>query len=143
MTAGKPKVLATRHFPPDVEARLSANHHSPFVRNPSWTAGQLINNGAETYLTLNLSQQITPQLQVRFGIEAAATAHDHVAASVSLAREDVDQRHTQCAEGQREIRRGPGEAVALGVRADGKAGKVHDAEDGQSEGVAEIGRAHV
>src|SRR6185369_4214295 len=25
MTAGKPRVLATRHFPPDVEARLAAN----------------------------------------------------------------------------------------------------------------------
>src|SRR4051812_28042851 len=25
MTTGKPRVLATRHFPPDVEARLSAN----------------------------------------------------------------------------------------------------------------------
>ena len=25
MTTGKPRVLATRHFPPDVEARLAAN----------------------------------------------------------------------------------------------------------------------
>ncbi|MFZ6767376.1 TonB-dependent receptor [Undibacterium sp. Di26W] len=51
------------------EARLSANYHSAFVRNPTWAAGQLILNGAETYLTLNLSKQITPQLQVRFGID--------------------------------------------------------------------------
>ena len=51
------------------EARLSANYHSAFVRNPTWAAGQLILNGAETYLTLNLSRQITPQLQVRFGID--------------------------------------------------------------------------
>ncbi|HSW04393.1 TonB-dependent receptor [Aquabacterium sp.] len=51
------------------EARLSANHHSSFVRNPTWTTGSLVVNGAETYLTLSLAQQITPQLQLRFGID--------------------------------------------------------------------------
>jgi TonB-dependent receptor len=51
------------------EARFSANHHSPFVRNPTWTSGQLIVNGAETYLTLNLSQQLTKNVQLRFGID--------------------------------------------------------------------------
>jgi TonB-dependent receptor len=51
------------------EARLSANYHSAFVRNPTWSAGQLIINGAETYLTFNMSKQLTPRLQVRFGID--------------------------------------------------------------------------
>jgi TonB-dependent receptor len=51
------------------EARLSANHHSSFVRNPTWSAGQLLVNEAETYLTLNLAKQITPNVQVRFGID--------------------------------------------------------------------------
>ncbi|ELX10465.1 TonB-dependent receptor [Janthinobacterium sp. HH01] len=51
------------------EARTSANYHSKFVRNPTWGAGQLIENGAETYLTLNVAQQLTKQLQLRFGID--------------------------------------------------------------------------
>jgi iron complex outermembrane receptor protein len=51
------------------EARLSANHHSSFVRNPTWSAGQLLVNEAETYLTLNLAKQLTPNLQLRFGID--------------------------------------------------------------------------
>ena len=32
MTTGKPRVLATRHFPPDVEARLAANFDA--ILNP-------------------------------------------------------------------------------------------------------------
>lgn len=51
------------------EARLSANYHSEFVRNPTWTSGQLIVNGAETYVTLNLAKQLSKQLQLRFGID--------------------------------------------------------------------------
>ena len=51
------------------EARISANYHSAFVRNPTWNAGQLIENEAETYLTLNLAKQITPNIQLRFGID--------------------------------------------------------------------------
>ncbi|MRX07241.1 TonB-dependent receptor [Pseudoduganella sp. FT25W] len=51
------------------EARLSANYHSPFVRNPTWTAGQLLMNEAETYVTLNFAKQLTPNLQLRFGID--------------------------------------------------------------------------
>ncbi len=51
------------------EARLSANYHSPFVRNPTWGAGQLIQNDAETYVTLGLSKQLTPNIQVRFGMD--------------------------------------------------------------------------
>ncbi|GAC1610007.1 MAG: TonB-dependent receptor [Aquirhabdus sp.] len=51
------------------EARISANYHSAFVRNPTWSAGQLILNGAETYVTLNLAKQLTTQLQIRFGVD--------------------------------------------------------------------------
>ncbi|WP_377702663.1 TonB-dependent receptor [Pseudoduganella sp. UC29_71] len=51
------------------EARLSANYHSAFVRNPTWSAGQLIENGDETFVSMNLAKQLTPQLQLRFGIE--------------------------------------------------------------------------
>ncbi|MYM87730.1 TonB-dependent receptor [Rugamonas sp. FT82W] len=51
------------------EARISANYHSAFVRNPTWGAGQLIMNEAETYLTLNLAKQLTPNVQLRFGID--------------------------------------------------------------------------
>jgi TonB-dependent receptor len=51
------------------EARVSANYHSAFVRNPTWGAGQLIMNEAETYVTLNLAKQLTPQIQLRFGID--------------------------------------------------------------------------
>jgi TonB-dependent receptor len=51
------------------EARLSANYHSPFVRNPTWTAGQLLMNEKETYVTLNLAKQLTPNVQLRFGID--------------------------------------------------------------------------
>ncbi|MYM82142.1 TonB-dependent receptor [Duganella sp. FT50W] len=51
------------------EARLSANYHSEFVRNPSWDAGKLLVNDAETYVTLNLAKQLTPNLQLRFGID--------------------------------------------------------------------------
>lgn len=51
------------------EARLSANYHSSFVRNPTWSAGQLLVNEDETYLTLNLAKQITPNIQLRFGID--------------------------------------------------------------------------
>lgn len=51
------------------EARISATHHSSFVRNPGWSAGKLLVNEAETYLTLNLAKQITPNVQVRFGVD--------------------------------------------------------------------------
>lgn len=51
------------------EARLSANYHSSFVRNPTWSAGQLLVNEDETYLTLNLAKQLTPNVQLRFGID--------------------------------------------------------------------------
>jgi outer membrane receptor protein involved in Fe transport len=51
------------------EARLSANHHSAFVRNPSWTAGRLSENGAETFVALNFSKRLSPHLQLHFGID--------------------------------------------------------------------------
>lgn len=51
------------------EARLSATYHSEFVRNPGWDAGKLLVNGDETYLALNLAKQLTPNVQIRFGIE--------------------------------------------------------------------------
>ncbi len=51
------------------EARLSANHHSQYNRAPTWDSTQFYYNGAETWVSLNLSQQITSHLQARFGIE--------------------------------------------------------------------------
>ena len=51
------------------EARVSANYHSDFVRNPTWGAGQLLVNGAETWVGLALAKQLTPHLQLRFGID--------------------------------------------------------------------------
>lgn len=51
------------------EARVSANYKSKFVRNPTWNAGQLIENEAETYVTLNLAKQLTPNVQLRFGVD--------------------------------------------------------------------------
>ncbi len=51
------------------EARLSANYHSPFVRNPTWGAGGLTVNEEETYVTLGLSKQLTPTIQLRFGMD--------------------------------------------------------------------------
>ncbi len=51
------------------EARLSANYHSPFVRNPTWAAGALTVNEEETYVTLGLSKQLTPNITLRFGMD--------------------------------------------------------------------------
>ncbi len=51
------------------EARLSANHHSQYNRAPTWDSTKFYYNGAETWASLNLSQQITTNLQARFGIE--------------------------------------------------------------------------
>ena len=51
------------------EARLSANYHSPFVRMPRWTAGYMAENGEETYVTANVSYYLTPQLQLRVGLD--------------------------------------------------------------------------
>ena len=51
------------------EARLSANHHSQYNRAPTWDSTQFYYNGAETWASLNLSEQVTSHLQARFGIE--------------------------------------------------------------------------
>jgi len=51
------------------EARLSANHHSQYNRAPTWDSTQFYYNGAETWASLNLAQQLTSNLQARFGIE--------------------------------------------------------------------------
>jgi TonB-dependent receptor len=51
------------------EARLSANYHSAFTRNPGWNTGNFWINGAETFVNLNLSRQLTRELQVHFGVE--------------------------------------------------------------------------
>ncbi|MGW8391866.1 TonB-dependent receptor [Pseudoduganella sp. HUAS MS19] len=51
------------------EARLSANYHSAFVRMPRWTAGYIIENPAETYVSANFSKGLTPQLQLRLGLD--------------------------------------------------------------------------
>lgn len=53
------------------EARLAANHHSAYNRAPTWDSTAFQGNGAETWVSFNLSQQITPQLQARFGVENA------------------------------------------------------------------------
>jgi TonB-dependent receptor len=51
------------------EARLAANYHSPFVRNPTWNAGALTVNEEETWVSANVSYQLTPRIQLRAGIE--------------------------------------------------------------------------
>ncbi len=53
------------------EARLAANRHSAYHRAPTWDSTAFQKNGAETWVSFNLAQQITPQLQARFGIENA------------------------------------------------------------------------
>jgi TonB-dependent receptor len=51
------------------EARLAANHHTAYNRAPTWDSTLFQINGAETWVSLNLAQQITSQLQARFGVE--------------------------------------------------------------------------
>ncbi len=51
------------------EARLSANYHSAFVRMPRWNAGYMIENPSETYVSASFSKWLTPQLQVRLGLD--------------------------------------------------------------------------
>lgn len=53
------------------EARLAANHHSAYNRAPTWDSTAFQINGAETWVSANVSQQLTSQLQVRFGVENA------------------------------------------------------------------------
>ncbi len=51
------------------EARLAANHHSAYNRSPTWDSTFFQINGAETWVSLNLAQQITSQVQARVGVE--------------------------------------------------------------------------
>lgn len=51
------------------EARLAANYHSAFNRAPTWDSTAFQINGEETWVSMNLSQQITKQMQLRFGVE--------------------------------------------------------------------------
>lgn len=53
------------------EARLAVNHHTAYNRAPTWDSTAFQLNGAETWVSANLSQQLTPQLQARFGVENA------------------------------------------------------------------------
>ncbi|WP_426107761.1 TonB-dependent receptor [Massilia sp. TSP1-1-2] len=50
------------------EARLSANYHSPYTRIAGWD-GVMQQNEAETYVSMNFAKQLTPQLQLRFGMD--------------------------------------------------------------------------
>ncbi|MEO5689243.1 MAG: TonB-dependent receptor [Burkholderiaceae bacterium] len=51
------------------EARLSANYHTAYNRAPTWDSTLFQVNGAETWVSLNLAQQLTSNLQARFGVE--------------------------------------------------------------------------
>ena len=51
------------------EARLAANFHSAYNRAPTWDSTRFQINGAETWVSLNLSKQVTEQLQLRVGVE--------------------------------------------------------------------------
>jgi len=53
------------------EARLSANHHTAYNRAPTWDSTLIQQNGAETWVSLNLSQKLGDHVSVRFGIENA------------------------------------------------------------------------
>ena len=51
------------------EARLAANYHTAYNRAPTWDSTLFQINGAETWVSLNLAQQLTSSLQARFGVE--------------------------------------------------------------------------
>ncbi len=51
------------------EARVAANFHSAYNRAPTWDSTRFQINGAETWVSLNLSKQVTEQLQLRVGVE--------------------------------------------------------------------------
>jgi TonB-dependent receptor len=50
------------------EARLSANYHSPYTRIAGWD-GVMQQNSEETYVSMNFAKQITPMVQLRFGMD--------------------------------------------------------------------------
>ncbi|MDC8786818.1 TonB-dependent receptor [Roseateles koreensis] len=51
------------------EARLAVNAHSAYNRAPTWDSTAFQINGAETWASLNLSQQLNSHVQLRFGVE--------------------------------------------------------------------------
>lgn len=51
------------------EGRLSVKYQSEAPRTPGWTAGALIINEPETWVSMSVSKYLTPQLQLRFGVE--------------------------------------------------------------------------
>jgi len=51
------------------EARLAANYHSAFTRNPGWNTGNFEINNAEKNVSLAISKQITKELQIHFGAD--------------------------------------------------------------------------
>ncbi|RZL37492.1 MAG: TonB-dependent receptor [Rubrivivax sp.] len=53
------------------EARLAANHHSAYNRAPTWDSTAFQLNGAETWVSANVSQQIGEHVQLRLGVENA------------------------------------------------------------------------
>jgi TonB-dependent receptor len=53
------------------EARVSANRHTAYNRAPTWDSTLIQNNGAETWVSVNLSQKLGDHVSVRFGIENA------------------------------------------------------------------------
>jgi len=53
------------------EARVSANRHTAYNRAPTWDSTLIQNNGAETWVSLNLSKKISDHVSVRFGVENA------------------------------------------------------------------------
>lgn len=50
------------------EARLAANYHSPYTRIAGWD-GVMQENDEETYVSMNFAKQLTPKLQLRFGVD--------------------------------------------------------------------------
>ncbi|MFG6465038.1 TonB-dependent receptor [Roseateles sp. BYS87W] len=53
------------------EARVSANRHTAYNRAPTWDSTLIQQNGAETWVSVNLSQKLGEHVSVRFGIENA------------------------------------------------------------------------
>ena len=51
------------------EARIAANYHSAYNRAPTWDSTLFQINGAETWVSLNVAQRITNNLQLRAGVE--------------------------------------------------------------------------
>jgi TonB-dependent receptor len=53
------------------EARLAVNHHTAYNRAPTWDSTLFQMNGAETWVSANVSQKIDEHWQLRAGVENA------------------------------------------------------------------------